>query len=65
LPSGTSGPSMKQKTLHSVIYKLIILFGIKKKLPWQWKEHIIVPVYKNGNKISCTDHQKISLELTV
>jgi hypothetical protein len=30
-------------------------------LPEQWKESIIVPIYKKGNKNDCSNHQEISL----
>jgi hypothetical protein len=38
------------KMLHSEIYGYINCILNKGKLPWQWKEFIIVPIYKNGNK---------------
>jgi len=29
---------------------LLILFGIRRELPEEWKESIILPIYKNGDK---------------
>jgi hypothetical protein len=33
----------------------------KKKLPDQWKESIIVPVHKKGDKTDCNNYRGISL----
>jgi hypothetical protein len=38
------------KTLHSEIHKLIELIWNKEKLPHQWKEPIVVPIPKKGDK---------------
>jgi hypothetical protein len=45
----------------SVIHKLITLIWNKKELPDQWKESIIVPIHKMGNKIVCNYYRGISL----
>jgi len=37
-------------TIHSEIHKLIISIWNKEILPEEWKESIIVLIYKNGNK---------------
>jgi hypothetical protein len=39
------------KTLGSEVHKLINYILNKKKLSQQWKDAIIVPIYKKGNKI--------------
>jgi hypothetical protein len=39
------------ETLQFVIHKLINSISCKGELPHQWKEPIIVPVYKKGNKM--------------
>jgi hypothetical protein len=39
--------------LRSQIHKLINYTWNKEELPDQWKESIIVPIYRKGNKIDC------------
>jgi hypothetical protein len=48
-------------TLVSVIHKLIALIWNKEELPDQWKESIIVPVHKKGDKTDCNNYRGISL----
>jgi hypothetical protein len=36
------------ETLNSEIHRLICCIWNKEKLPQQWKESIIVPIYKKG-----------------
>jgi hypothetical protein len=43
------------------IHKLIISIWNKEELPEQWKESIIVPVYKKGDKTDCSNYRGISL----
>jgi hypothetical protein len=43
------------ETLLPDIHKPIILVWNKEELPDQWKESIIVPIYKNGDKTDCTN----------
>jgi len=38
------------KTIRCEIHKLIISIWNKEELPKEWKESIIVPIYKKGNK---------------
>jgi hypothetical protein len=38
------------ETLHSEIPKLIKLIWNKEELPHQWKESIVVPIHKKGDK---------------
>jgi hypothetical protein len=47
--------------LVSAIHKLINSLWNKVKLPDQWKEYIIVPVHKKGDKIGCNNYRGISL----
>jgi hypothetical protein len=49
------------ETLLSAIYKLINSVWNKEQLPDQWKESIIVPVHKKGDKTDCNNYRGISL----
>jgi len=43
------------------IHKLIASIWKKDKLPEEWKETIIVPIQKKGNKTDCNNYRGISL----
>jgi hypothetical protein len=43
------------------IHKLICSIWSKEELPQQWKESIIAPIHKNGDKTDCNNYQRISL----
>jgi len=43
------------RTSISEIHKLINSIWNNKKLPQQWKESIIVPVYKHSNRNECSN----------
>jgi hypothetical protein len=47
--------------LHFEIYKLINSVLGKKELRNQWKEYVIVPVHKKGDKTYCSNYHGISL----
>jgi hypothetical protein len=47
--------------LLSEIHKLIYSVWNKEELPDQWKESIVVPVHKKGDKIGCNNYHAISL----
>jgi hypothetical protein len=47
--------------LRSGIYKLTQLIWIKEKLPHRWKESIVVPTHKKGDKTECSNYRGISL----
>ena len=50
-----------RRTIHSEIHKLINSIWNKEKLPAEWKESIIVPIYKKGNKTDCSNYRGMSL----
>jgi hypothetical protein len=49
------------ETLPSEIHKLINSVWNKEQLPDQWKESIIVPIHKKGDKTDCNNYRGISL----
>jgi len=49
------------RTICLEIHKLIISIWKKEKLPEKWKESIIVPIHKKGNKTDCNNYRGISL----
>jgi hypothetical protein len=50
-----------EETLRSEIHKLITLIWNNEELPHQWKESVVVPVHKKGDKTSCNNYRGISL----
>jgi hypothetical protein len=44
------------ETLHSEIHKLIKLIWNKEELPHQWKQSIVVPIHKKGDKTDCSNY---------
>jgi hypothetical protein len=49
------------ETLHFEIHKLIKLIWNKEELPHQWKESIVVPIHKKGDKTECSSYRGILL----
>ena len=51
------------RTIRCEIHKLITSISIwnKEELPDEWKESIIVPIYKKGDKTDCNNYRGISL----
>ena len=49
------------RTIRCAIHKLIISIWIKDELPDEWKESIIVPIHKKGDKTDCNNYRGISL----
>jgi hypothetical protein len=50
-----------RETLRSEIRKLIKLIWNKEKLPHMWKESLVVPIHKKGDKTDCSNYRGISL----
>ena len=45
-----------ENSLLIEIYKLVLAIWKKEMLPEQWKESIIVPIYKKGEKTNCSNY---------
>jgi hypothetical protein len=41
-----------EEKMHSETHKLIKLIWNKEKLPHQWKESIVIPIHKKGDKLA-------------
>jgi hypothetical protein len=54
----------EDEILCSEIHRLICSIWNKKELPQQWKESIIVPIHRNGDKTDCNNYRGISLSST-
>jgi hypothetical protein len=51
----------RDETLQSEIDKLSNFTWNKEELPDQWKESIIVPIYKKDGKVGCSNYHGISM----
>jgi hypothetical protein len=49
------------RKIWSEIPKLIISTWNKEELPEEWKESIIIPIYKKGDKTYCSNYRGVSL----
>ena len=49
------------RTICCEIHKLIISIWNKEEFPDEWKESIIVPIHKKGDKTNCNNYRSISL----
>jgi hypothetical protein len=47
--------------LRSEIHKLVKSIWKKEELPYQWKESVIVPIHKKGDKTDCSNYHGILL----
>ena len=52
------------RTIFGAIHKLIIAIWNKEELPEGWKESVIVPIHKKGDKTECNNYRGISLLTT-
>jgi len=53
------------RTIRSEIHKLIISIWNKEELPKKWKESVIVPIYKKGDKTVCSNYRGISPKVII
>jgi len=49
------------RTIRGAIHKLIIAVWNKEELPEEWKQSVIVPIHKKGDKTECNNYRGISL----
>ena len=49
------------RTIHYQIHKLTLSISNKEELPEEWKESIIVPIHKKGDKTDCNNYSGMSL----
>ena len=54
-------PAESTKIIRCEIHKLIISIWNKEELPEEWKESIIVSIYKKGNEADCNNYRGILL----
>ena len=45
------------KTIFCEVHKLIMSIWNKAELPEKWKESIVVPIYKKGDKTDCSNYR--------
>ena len=49
------------RTLKQKLYKLILMIWNNEKVPQQWNEGIICPVYKKGDRLNSNNYRPITL----
>ena len=47
--------------MYEEIHKLSLLIWNKEELSQEWKEPIIIPVYKKDDEMDCNNYRRISL----
>jgi len=49
------------RTIRPEVHEVINSIWNKEEMPEEWKESIILPIFKNGDKTDCSNHRGISL----
>jgi hypothetical protein len=49
------------RTIHFKIHKIVNSISNQEELPEKWKESIIAPIHKKGDKTHCSNYTGISL----
>jgi len=49
------------KIIRCEIHKLIISIWNKEEWPEEWKDSIVIPIYRKGGKTDCSNYRDISL----
>jgi hypothetical protein len=49
------------RTIRPEVHEIIYSIWNTEEMPEEWKESIIVPIFKNGDKTDCSNHRGVSL----
>ena len=49
------------EALHRQLHRLITLIWSQEKIPEEWKESLIIPIHKKGDRTKCSNYRGISL----
>ena len=62
-PDGTKAEFIKisESDLTDAVHKIICNVWLKEKLPVEWDNGFICPIFKKGNKVECINYRGITL----
>jgi len=49
------------RTIRTEVHEVINSIWNMEEMPEEWKESIILPIFKNGDKTDCSNHRGLSL----